>query len=169
MSEFRVTAAVPADVPQILELIRSLAEFERLSHICVATPADIHAALFGEKPSAEVVLAWSGATVAGFALFFHNFSTFLGRPGLYLEDLYIRPELRGQGHGRALLLHLARLAVERRCGRFEWSVLDWNAPAIGFYESLGASVLPEWRICRVTGQALERMAATSPTVSTPSP
>ena len=168
-SEFRVVAAVPADVPHILELIRSLAEYERLSHICVATHGDIHAALFGEKPSAEVVMAWSGAAVAGFALFFHNFSTFLGRPGLYLEDVYIQPEFRGRGHGRALLLHLARLAVERRCGRFEWSVLDWNAPAIGFYESLGASVLPEWRICRVTGQALERMAGTPPTESMPSP
>ena len=159
MSQFRVAAAVPADVPQILELIRSLAEYERLSHICVATEADIRASLFGDKPSAEVAMAWSGATVAGFALFFHNFSTFLGRPGLYLEDLFVRPEFRGRGHGRALLLHLARLAVERRCGRFEWSVLDWNAPAIGFYDSLGASVLPDWRICRVTGQALERMAA----------
>jgi ribosomal protein S18 acetylase RimI-like enzyme len=168
MSEFRVAAAVPADVPQIVELIRSLAEYERLSHICVATDADIRAALFGDRPSAEVVMAWSGAMVAGFALFFHNFSTFLGRPGLYLEDLYIRPEFRGRGHGRALLLHLARLAVERRCGRFEWSVLDWNAPAIGFYESLGASVLPEWRICRVTGQALEQMAATPPAASKPS-
>ena len=125
----------------------------------MATEADIRAALFGDTPRAEVLMAWSGAAVAGFALFFHNFSTFLGRPGLYLEDVYIQPEFRGRGHGRALLLHLARLAVERRCGRFEWSVLDWNAPAIGFYESLGASVLPEWRICRVTGQALERMAA----------
>ena len=169
MSEFRVTAAVHADVPQILELIRGLAEYERLSHICVATEADIRAALFGDTPRAEVLMAWSGAAVAGFALFFHNFSTFLGRPGLYLEDVYIRPEFRGRGHGRALLLHLARLAVERRCGRFEWSVLDWNAPAIGFYESLGASVLPEWRICRVTGQALERMAGTPPMASTPSP
>jgi GNAT superfamily N-acetyltransferase len=169
MSDFRVTAAVPTDVPQILELIRSQAEYERLSHLCVATDADIHAALFGATPRAEVVIAWSGAAVAGFALFFHNFSTFLGRPGLYLEDLYVRPEFRGRGHGRALLLHLARLAVERRCGRFEWSVLDWNASAIGFYESLGASVLPEWRICRVTGQALERMSATPPTSLTPSP
>ncbi len=167
MSEFSIAAAAPADVPQILELIRSLAEYERLSHLCVATEADIHAALFGSTPRAEVVMAWSGGTVAGFALFFHNFSTFLGRPGLYLEDLYIRPEFRGRGHGRALLLHLARLAVERRCGRFEWSVLDWNAPAIGFYELLGATVLPEWRICRVTGHALERMATTI--ASTPSP
>jgi GNAT superfamily N-acetyltransferase len=168
MSEFRVTPAVPVDVPRILDLIRGLAEYERLSHICIATEADIHAALFGPRPSAEVAMAWHGSEVAGFALFFHNFSTFLGRPGLYLEDLYVRPEYRGRGYGRALLLHLARLAVERRCGRFEWSVLDWNAPAIGFYEALGASMLPEWRICRATGQALERMANLSPISAEPS-
>jgi len=168
MSEFRVTAAVPADVPQILDLIRGLAEYEQLSHICIATNADIHAALFADKPSAEVVMAWHADTVAGFALFFHNFSTFLGRPGLYLEDLYVRPEFRGRGYGRSLLLHLASLAVERRCGRFEWSVLDWNAPAIGFYEALGASVLPEWRICRATGKALERMADLPPRSETDS-
>jgi GNAT superfamily N-acetyltransferase len=162
MSELRIAAALPADVPCILDMIRGLAEYERLSHICVATAADIHAALFGERPTAEVVLAWEGSAVAGFALFFHNFSTFLGRPGLYLEDLYVQPEFRRRGYGRALLLYLARLAVERRCGRFEWSVLDWNAPAIGFYQALGASVLPDWRITRVTGPALERMAGLSP-------
>ena len=162
MNKPRITAAVPADVPRILDMIRGLAEYERLSHLCIATDADIDAALFGEKPTAEVVLAWAGDTVAGFALFFHNFSTFLGRRGLYLEDLYVQPEFRGRGYGRALLLHLAGLAVSRKCGRFEWSVLDWNASAIGFYQSLGASVLPDWRITRVTGVALEHMAQLSP-------
>jgi GNAT superfamily N-acetyltransferase len=155
---FRIASAAPADVPLILAMIRGLADYERLSQICVATEADIREALFGEKPFVEVVLVWEGRVAAGFALFFHNFSTFLGRPGLYLEDLYVRPEYRRRGYGRALLLHLAGLAVERRCGRFEWSVLDWNAPAIGFYESIGATILPDWRIARVTGAALEKMA-----------
>ena len=168
MNKRRITAAVPADVPRILDMIRGLAEYERLSHLCIATDADIHAALFGEKPTAEVVLAWEGDRVAGFALFFHNFSTFLGRRGLYLEDLYVQPEFRGRGYGRALLLHLARLAVLRKCGRFEWSVLEWNAPAIGFYQSLGATVLPDWRITRVTGAALEHMAQRSPVAAAPS-
>src|SRR6266478_210476 len=154
-SEFRVSAAVPADVPQILELIRSLAEYERLSHLCVATDADIHAALFGATPRAEVVIAWSGVAVAGFALFFHNFSTFLGRPGLWLEDLFVRPPHRGQGCGRQLLTALAAIARERRCGRFEWAVLDWNERAIDFYRSLGAMVLPDWRIVRVVGSSLD--------------
>ena len=168
MSIFRIAPAGPADVPHILDMIRGLAEYERLSEICVATHADIHTALFAEKPTVEVVLAWEGRATAGFALFFHNFSTFLGRPGLYLEDLYVRPEYRRRGYGRALLLHLARVAVERRCGRFEWSVLDWNAPAIGFYESLGASVLPDWRITRVTGPALEQLARMSSAAPKPS-
>ena len=167
MSEFRIAAALPADVPRILDMIRGLAEYERLSAICVATDADIYEALFGEKPFVEVVLAWEDSAAVGFALFFHNFSTFLGRPGLYLEDLYVRPEFRRRGYGRALLLHLARLAVERRCGRFEWTVLDWNAPAIGFYQSLGASILPDWRITRVTDAALERLARMSLVASTP--
>ena len=105
-----------------------------------------------------MVLAWEGDDAVGFALFFHNFSTFLGRPGLYLEDLFVRPANRGRGYGRALLIHLARLAVERGCGRFEWAVLDWNAPAIGFYQALGATVLPDWRITRVTGDALTALA-----------
>jgi GNAT superfamily N-acetyltransferase len=158
MNEFCIASASPADVPGIVEMIHGLAEYERLSDICVATEDDIHTALFGKKPTAEVILAWEGATIAGFALFFHNFSTFLGRAGLYLEDLYVRPACRGRGYGRAMLIHLAGLAVERRCGRFEWSVLEWNTSAIGFYEALGATVLPDWRITRVTGQALERMA-----------
>ena len=122
-------------------------------------PCDIERALFGDQALVEVVLAWEGDAAAGFALFFHNFSTFLGRRGLYLEDLFVRPEYRRRGYGRALLVHLARLAVERGCGRFEWTVLDWNAPAIGFYQQLGAQILPEWRITRVTGAALASLAA----------
>jgi GNAT superfamily N-acetyltransferase len=159
MAEFRILGATPADVPAILGMIRGLAEFERLTHLCAATESDIFDALFGKKPVIEVVLAWEGANAVGFALFFHNFSTFLGRPGLYLEDLFVQPAWRGRGYGRALLIHLARLAVERRCGRFEWTVLDWNAPAIGFYQALGASVLPDWRITRVTGTVLDHLAA----------
>jgi GNAT superfamily N-acetyltransferase len=142
----------------ILELIRGLAEYERLSHEVVATEAQIEASLFGPGPAAEVVIAWAGDRAVGFALFFHNFSTFLGRRGIYLEDLFVVPEWRGRGVGRRLLTHLARLAVERGCGRFEWSVLSWNEPAVGFYRKLGAEVMEDWRICRVTGDALVRLA-----------
>ncbi len=162
MSELRIEAARTADAPTVLAMIRGLAEFERLGHLCVATEQDLIAALFSEKPRAEVILAWEGAQAAGFALFFHNFSTFLGRPGLYLEDLFVWPQFRGRGYGRALLVYLARVAVERGCGRFEWAVLDWNAAAIGFYESLGAKVLPDWRITRVTGAALTSLAGQPP-------
>ena len=158
MSELRIAPAEAADVAIVLDMIRGLANFERVEHLCVATEEDLLAALFCERPRVEVVLAWEGAEAAGFALFFHNFSTFLGRPGLYLEDLFVWPQFRGRGYGRALLVHLARLAVERGCGRFEWAVLDWNAAAIGFYESLGAKVLPDWRITRVTGAALTCLA-----------
>jgi GNAT superfamily N-acetyltransferase len=159
MSTLHIAPATRADVPAILEMIHGLAEFERLEHLCIATEIDIDCALFGAQALVEVVLAWEGATPAGFALFFHNFSTFLGRRGLYLEDLFVRPAFRRRGYGRALLVYLARLAVERGCGRFEWTVLDWNAPAIGFYQQLGAQVLPEWRITRVTGSALASLAA----------
>ncbi|MEP6942423.1 MAG: GNAT family N-acetyltransferase [Betaproteobacteria bacterium] len=158
MPQLKILPATPRDVPEILELIRGLAEYERLAHLCVATEKDLANALFGEKPIAEVVLAWEDARPVAFALFFHNFSTFLGRRGLYLEDLYVRPECRGRGYGRHLLVHLARIAVERGCGRLEWSVLDWNTRAIGFYEALGATVLADWRITRVTGASLERLA-----------
>jgi GNAT superfamily N-acetyltransferase len=158
MPQFRILPATPQDVPIILELIRDLAEYEKLAHICVAREEDLVTAVFGENPHVEVILAWHDAIPTAFALFFHNFSTFLGRRGLYLEDLYVRPEYRGRGYGRALLVHLARIAVERGCGRFEWSVLDWNARAIGFYETLGAQVLPDWRITRATGESLERLA-----------
>jgi GNAT superfamily N-acetyltransferase len=160
MSEpaLRLRAATAADVPTILRLIRGLAEYERLLHECEATEAQLHATLFGERPQAEVVLAeWEGAP-AGFALFFHNYSTFLARRGLYLEDLFVFPEFRGRGIGRALLVHLAGLAAERRCGRLEWAVLDWNEPAIRFYRSLGAAPMDEWTVMRVTGDGLRALA-----------
>ena len=144
-------------------MIVALAEYERLSHLCVATEADLAAALFGQCPAAEVLIASKDGETAAFALFFHNFSTFLGRPGLWLEDLFVRPAFRRQGCAQALLRALASLARERGCGRFEWAVLDWNAPAIAFYESLGATILPDWRIARVVGPALDSMAdRTSP-------
>ena len=159
MSGLTITPATRADVPAILEMIHGLAKFERLEHLCVATNEDIERALFGDHVVVEVILAWEGDKPAGFALFFHNFSTFLGRRGLYLEDLFVRPAFRRRGYGHALLVHLARLAVERGCGRFEWTVLDWNEQAIGFYQQLGAQILPEWRITRVTGAALAALAA----------
>jgi GNAT superfamily N-acetyltransferase len=143
-------------------MIRGLAEFERLAHLCVATESQLSHALFGQDSTVEVVVAWEGGETAGFALFFPNFSTFLGRPGLYLEDLFVRPEFRGRGYGRALLIHLARLAVTRGCGRFEWAVLDWNEQAIGFSRALGATVLSDWRITRVTGDALRALATEPP-------
>jgi GNAT superfamily N-acetyltransferase len=155
----RLRPAAAADVPTILRLIRGLAEYERLLPECEATEAQLHATLFGEHPQAEVVLAeWEGEP-AGFALFFHNYSTFLARRGLYLEDLFVLPEHRGRGIGRALLVHLARIAVERDCGRFEWVVLDWNAPAIGFYRALGAEAVEDWTVMRVAGDALTKLAA----------
>jgi len=153
-----IREATPADIPAILAMIGALAAYERLTHLLQATEADIRDAPFGPKPVAEVLLAIVDGTPAGFALFFHNFSTFLGRRGLYLEDLFVRPEYRRRGCGRALLTRLARIAHERQCGRFEWTVLDWNAPAIRFYESIGATVLPDWRITRVTGHALVALA-----------
>jgi len=162
VKDFRIAAARPVDVPAVLAMIRGLAEFERLAHLCVATESQLSQALFAPESTVEVIVAWEDAEPAGFALFFPNFSTFLGRPGLYLEDLFVRPEFRGRGYGRALLVHLARLAVERGCGRFEWSVLDWNEQAIGFYRALGATVLADWRITRVTGDALAALATEAP-------
>jgi GNAT superfamily N-acetyltransferase len=159
MTGAHIAAATPADVPAILDMIRGLAEFERLGALCVVSEADLERALFGDDSAVEVALVWEGDETAGFALFFHNFSTFLGRRGLYLEDLFVRPSFRRRGYGRALLVYLARLAIERGCGRFEWTVLDWNTQAVGFYEQLGARILPEWRITRVTGAALEALAA----------
>jgi len=146
--------AQPGDVPAIIGLVRELAEFEKLTHLVEVTPQRLHTHLFGDRPVAEAVVAQVDARVVGFALFFTNFSTFLGKPGLYLEDLYVQPAHRSAGIGQALLAHLAALARQRDCGRFEWSVLDWNVDAIRFYERMGASLLPEWRICRVTGEAL---------------
>ena len=160
MSEsFVIQEARPRDVPRLLELIRALAEYEKLSHLVVGTETQLHDELFGARPVIESVLAWDGEEALGFALFFQNFSTFLARRGLYLEDLFVVPEARGRGIGKALIRHGARLAVARGCGRYEWSVLEWNTPAIEFYESIGAIVLPDWRICRVTGEALARLAA----------
>ena len=157
MDALIVTPATEDDVPLILQLIHELAEYERLSHEVVATEDDLRRTLFGARPYAEALMArWEGAP-AGFALFFHNYSTFLGRPGLYLEDLFVRPAHRRRGIGRRLLAHLARLARERGCGRVEWAALDWNAPAIRFYESLGAVTLDEWRLFRISGAALERL------------
>jgi GNAT superfamily N-acetyltransferase len=154
----RLRDATADDVPTILEMITDLAEYERLAEEMVATADDLRSTLFGARPCAEVVIAtWQGEA-AGFALFFHNYSTFLARPGLYLEDLFVRPEMRGRGIGEALLRHLAAIAVERGCGRFEWSVLDWNEPAIRFYERLGARAMDGWTVHRVTGDELERLA-----------
>ena len=150
--------ALPGDVLQILGFIRELAAYEKLEDQVVASEASLSEHLFGPNPAAEVVIAELEGIPVGFALFFQNFSTFLGRPGLFLEDLYVQPQARGKGIGRALLVHLARLAVERGAGRLDWNVLDWNVPAIGFYQRLGATVLPDWRTCRVTGDELIALA-----------
>ncbi|MGR6329098.1 N-acetyltransferase family protein [Sphingomonas sp. XXL09] len=153
-----IRPATPADVPTILDLVRELAVFEREPDAVVATEADLAEALFGEKPAAEAVIAEADGEPLGFALFFHNFSTWTGKRGLYLEDLYVTPAARGRGVGTALLRHLAAVALERGCGRFEWSVLDWNADAIAFYRAMGAVGMDEWTIQRVTGEALQRLA-----------
>ena len=156
--EFRIRSATPEDIPLVLAFVRELAEYERLSHLVSATEARLRESLFGEHPGAGVLLGFSGETPAGFAVYFHNFSTFLGVKGLWLEDLYVRPEMRRRGHGRALLLHVARTARNRGCGRFEWAALDWNETAIRFYKSLAAVALDDWTIFRVTGPALEKLA-----------
>lgn len=156
-----IRPARPADVPVILALIRGLADYEKLTADCVATEAALAASLFpadGAAPAAHCVLAEADGVPAGFALYFFNYSTFLARPGLYLEDLFVQPEFRGRGFGKALLLHLAKLANARGCGRMEWTVLDWNQPAIEFYESLGARRMQEWQLCRLTGPALTQYA-----------
>ncbi|WP_418318734.1 N-acetyltransferase family protein [Piscinibacter sakaiensis] len=157
-SGFMLRPAAAADCAAIVGLIRELAVFEQLEHMVVVTPESLREQLFGARPAAEAVLAERDGAVVGFALFFSNFSTFLGKPGLYLEDLYVQPAHRQCGIGKALLQHLGALAVERGCGRFEWSVLDWNANAISFYEKMGAVVMPDWRICRITGESLQRYA-----------
>jgi GNAT superfamily N-acetyltransferase len=159
MPEPEIRSATEDDVSLILALIKELAGYERLSHEVVATEEALRDSLFGERRVAEALLGYLGGDPAGFALFFHNFSTFLGRPGIYLEDLYVRPEFRGAGVGRALLVHIAGLARDRNCGRLEWSVLNWNEPAIGFYKRIGASPVSGWTVYRVTGEALEELAA----------
>ncbi|MGG6266184.1 N-acetyltransferase family protein [Leptolyngbya sp. AN03gr2] len=156
---FEIRSATPADVPAIFSLIQALAEYEKLSHQVTGSIDNLHSHLFGEKPYVEAIVAVVENKPIGFALFLHNYSTFLTKPGIYLEDLFVLPEYRGQGIGKALLTRLAGIAVERDCGRLEWSVLDWNESAIGFYQRMGASVLPDWRICRVTGEALSDLAA----------
>jgi GNAT superfamily N-acetyltransferase len=154
-----IRPARPDDVPAVMSLIRQLARYEKLEHQVVGTEVDLRTALFGSPARAEVLLVEeAGASVVAFALFFHNYSTFLCKPGLYLEDLFVVPEARRRGYGRALLRELARIAVERGCGRFEWAVLDWNEPAKAFYRSLGASELSDWRVMRVTGDALTALA-----------
>lgn len=150
-----IRPATPEDIPTIVDLIKALAEFEELSHEVTGRPDDLQRSLFGERPYAEAVLAWVEGQPVGMALFFHNFSTFLMKPGLYLEDLFVLPDYRRQGIGRALLIHVGKLALERGCGRFEWNVLDWNSSAIGFYQSMGAELKDEWRLCRVTDDALQ--------------
>ncbi len=153
-----VRTATRADIPLILELIQALAEYEKLSDACVATVENLDASLFGPRPYAEALIGeWQGEP-AGFALFFHNYSTFLAQPGIYLEDLFVKPEFRGNGIGKALLIRLAKIAEERDCGRLEWSVLDWNEPSIGFYKKLGARALDDWTIFRVTGADLAKLA-----------
>jgi GNAT superfamily N-acetyltransferase len=157
--DLEIVRATERDVPLILSLIKALAEYERLGSHVVANESLIRDSLFGPHPSAEVAIARAGAEPVGFALWFHTYSTFLGRPGLYLEDLFVAPQWRGRGIGRALLVYLARVAVARNCGRLEWSVLDWNEPAIGFYRRLGAEPMDEWTVYRLAGDALARLAA----------
>jgi hypothetical protein len=158
-SAVRIAPARPEDVATLFALVRALAEYERLTHLVSGCEDDLREELFGAHPVIESVLAWDGAQAVGFALYFHNYSTFLARRGLYLEDLFVVPGARGRGIGKALIAHCARVALARACGRFEWSVLDWNESAIRFYESLGAELLPDWRICRITGDALRRLGA----------
>ncbi len=155
---FTIRFASEADVPLILQFIKRLAEYERLAHEVVATEEMLRQTLFGGRQVAEVLIGEHRGEPVGFALFFHNFSTFLGRPGIYLEDLFVLPEMRGRGFGRVLLSHLARLARERECGRLEWSVLDWNSPAIGFYKNLGAVAMDDWTTYRLAGEALDGLA-----------
>jgi len=157
-THFSIRPAEPADISHIHSMIVELAVFEKLEHMVVATEELLHEGLFGTKPSCEAIVGEENGEVVAFALFFHNFSTFLTKKGLYLEDLYVRQSHRGKGYGTQLLARLAQLAMERQCGRFEWSVLDWNEPAINFYKTMGAEILPDWRICRVTGETLEYLA-----------
>ncbi len=157
-ADIRIEAVREQDVPLLLRLIKALADYEKLSGEVVATEALVRDALFGAKPGVEAALAYVGDDAVGFAVWFYNFSTFVGRPGLYLEDLFVLPDSRGRGVGRALMGHLARLAVARGCGRMEWAVLDWNEPAIGFYRNIGAQAMDGWTVYRLSGDALEKLA-----------
>ena len=157
-NDFEIRPAFIEDVPVILELIRELATYERAPNEVTATEEQLVDVLFGERPAAEVLLAFEGKSPVGFAVFFYNFSTWLGRPGLYLEDLFVKPEKRGKGYGRALLVDLAKIARDRGCGRMEWAVLDWNEPAIKFYRALGAKPMEEWTVFRLTRDGIARLA-----------
>lgn len=162
-TSLKLRLATPDDCELICQFIRELAVYEKLEHECVATPEQMRNMLFGSRPYAEVIIAeWDNAP-AGFALYFFNFSTFMAKPGIYLEDLFVRPKFRGFGIGKALLARLAQIAVENDCGRVEWAVLDWNEPAIGFYKKLGAVMMDEWTVCRLTGVALRRLGKKSDT------
>lgn len=157
-SQFKLRAAAPADADAIFGLVRALADYEKLADAVSGSAEQLKQHLFGTRPFGEAIVAEVDATVIGFALFFYNYSTFLTQPGIYLEDLFVLPDYRGLGIGKALITQVAKRAIEENCGRFEWSVLDWNQPAIDFYQRLGAEVLPDWRICRVTGDRLIQMA-----------
>jgi GNAT superfamily N-acetyltransferase len=155
---FVIRPAIEDDADAIFELIEALAAYERLSHQVRGNPETLKAHLFGDRPYAEAIVAEVGTHLVGFALFFYNYSTFLTKPGIYLEDLFVLPEYRSRGIGKSLISYLAQTAIARGCGRLEWSVLDWNEPAIAFYQHLGADLLPDWRICRVTGQSLQELS-----------
>lgn len=158
MTDYSIRPATAADIPELLRLIHELAIYEKLEHMAVGTDARLHEALFGRRPAAEAVIAQADGRAVGFALYFWTFSTFLCKPGLYLEDLFVEPEYRGKSIGKGLLQHLATLVVERGGGRLEWRVLDWNEPSIKFYESLGATLMREWLLVRITGKELKRLA-----------
>jgi GNAT superfamily N-acetyltransferase len=159
MTGIRILPARESDTPVILELIRGLAEYEKLSHAVKATEARLRETLFGEQPAAEVLLAYLGGECAGLALFFQNYSTFLAQPGIYLEDIYVKPHARGKGLGLALLIRIARIAEERGCGRVDWHVLDWNEPSIKFYKAIGAKPMDDWTLYRLTGDAIKELAS----------
>ena len=169
ITDFQIRPARVQDVPIILQLIRDLATYERAPQEVTATEEQLVSVLFGERPAAEVLLAFEEESPAGFAVYFYNFSTWLGRPGLYLEDLFVKPEKRGKGYGRALLVELAKIARDRGCGRMEWAVLDWNEPAIKFYQALGATPMDEWTVFRLTRDEIAKLADAAGTAATTEP